>query len=150
MEAVTNQQRQVRALEADKIDDALAGTYDSISKLVRQAVGGAPFTADKVPILITIVTKAVQDFSEAQPSKLTGVEKQALAVNLAKHVLQDFHKNGQLTDDVYNDLVLAVTLLGPSIVNLVVSAWKKAVDVGQDIAAKGCNGCWGRNFSAKK
>lgn len=146
---LTSHQRQLRALEADKLEANLEGLYNGISKAIRQAVGGAPFTADKVTLLVTIVTRAVQDFSDSQPSKITGPEKQALAVNLAKHVLKDFHDAGQLSDEVYNDVVLAITVLGPSLINLVVAGWKKVTDIGQDIAASGCKGCFGRNFGKK-
>lgn len=136
---------QVAAIDADTIDEKLQKLYDNISQLIRKAVGGEPFTPDKIAYVIATVTRAIQDFSEAQTVQLTGVEKQTIALNLTKHILKDFRDNGQLSEEAYQDILISVTVLGPTLVNLVVSAWKKAVATAEDIADHGCSGCFKRN-----
>lgn len=46
----------------------------------------------------------------------------------------------------HQDALTAVTIGGPVLINLVVSAWKKAVAVEQDIKLHGVSGCCKRNF----
>jgi hypothetical protein len=138
--------QQVTHLDSDVIDENLQKIYNTCSSLIRRAIGGQPFTPESISFVIATITRAIQDFSQMQPSKLTGVEKQAIALNLTKHILKDFRDNGQLSEQAYQDILIAVTVVGPTLVNLVVSSWKKAVSTGEDIAAHGCKNCVKRNF----
>lgn len=138
---------QVAQLDSDILDEKLQKLYDTCSTLIRKAIGGEPFTADKIAFVIATITRAIQDFAQAQSTALTGVEKQTIALNITKHILKDFRDNGQLSEDAFQDILISVTIVGPTLVNLIVSAWKKAVAVGQDIAASGCSGCVKRNCS---
>jgi hypothetical protein len=148
-EAVTSVSRNVRELvtqlDSDVLDDKLRALYDRCAQLIRKSIGGEPFTADKIALVIATVSRAIQDFSQAQTAPLTGVEKQTIALNLTKHILKDFRDNGQLTEEAYQDILISVMIVGPTLVNLIVSAWKKAVTTGQDISANGCSGCAKRN-----
>jgi hypothetical protein len=132
-------------LDSDVLDEKLKTLYDKCSALIRKSIGGEPFTAEKVAFVIATLSRAVQDFSAAQTSPLTGVEKQTIALNLTKHILKDFRDKGQLSEEAYQDILISVTIMGPTLVNLIVSAWKKAVAVGQDVSANGCSGCCKRN-----
>lgn len=136
---------QVAQIDAETLDAKFQGLYDQCSKLIRQSVGGAPFTPDKIAFVIATITRALQDFSAAQAAQLTGVEKQTIALNLTKHILKDFRDNGQLSEEAYQDILISATVVGPTLITLVVSAWKKAVATEQDIAANGCKGCASRN-----
>lgn len=136
---------QIAQLDSEVLDEKMQLLYDKISTIIRKAAGGEPFTADKIAFVIATITRAIQDFSDAQTAQLTGVEKQTMALNLAKHILKDFRTNGQLSEEAYQDILISVTVLGPTIVNLVVSAWKKAKTTAQDIQAHGCTGCFKRN-----
>lgn len=136
---------QVAQLDSEVLDDKLKALYDTCSKLIRKSIGGEPFTADKIAFVIATITRAIQDFSQAQTAVMTGVEKQTIALNLTKHILKDFRDNGQLSEEAFQDILISVTIVGPTLVNLIVSAWKKAAAVGQDISANGCDGCTKRN-----
>jgi hypothetical protein len=136
---------QVAQLDSEVLDEKLTKLYNTCSTLIRKAIGGEPFTADKIAFVIATITRALQDFSQAQDAQLTGVEKQTIALNLTKHILKDFRDNGQLSEEAFQDILISVTIVGPTLVNLIVSAWKKAVTTGNDIAANGCAGCAKRN-----
>lgn len=136
---------QIAQLDSEVLEEKVQKLYDQISVLIRRSIGGEPFTADKIAFVIATITRALQDFSEAQAAQLTGVEKQAIALNLAKHILKDFRANGQLSEEAYQDILISVTVMGPTLINLVVSAWKKAKATAQDIQQHGCAGCTGRN-----
>lgn len=136
---------QIAQLESEVLDEKMQKLYDKISTLIRRSVGGEPFTPDKIAFVLATITRAIQDFSEAQTAQLTGVEKQTIALNLAKHILNDFRTNGQLSEEAYQDILISVTVMGPTLINLVVSAWKKAKTTAQDIQQHGCKGCAGRN-----
>jgi hypothetical protein len=136
---------QVSAIDAEVLDEKVQKLYDQCAALIRKSIGGEPFTADKIAFVIATLTRAIQDFSAAQAAQLTGVEKQTIALNLTKHILKDFRNNGQLSEEAYQDILISVTIVGPTLVNLIVSAWKKTVATGQDIAAHGCAGCTKRN-----
>jgi flagellin-specific chaperone FliS len=135
----------IATLDAEAIDEKLQELYDRVSKVLRASFGNEPFTIDKIPLVVTTITKAIQEFAYAQPQRLTGPEKQQMAVSFVKHVLKDFRDNGQIPEDTYQDILISVTVLGPTIVNLVVSAWKKTSEIIQDIDTNGCKGCVGRN-----
>lgn len=135
----------VTQLDSEVLDEKLQKLYNTCSTLIRKSIGGQPFTAETVAFVIATVTRAIQDFSQAQTAQLTGVEKQTIALNLTKHVLKDFRDNGQLTEEAYQDILVSVTIMGPVLVNLIVSAWKKAIATGQDISKNGCTGCGSRN-----
>jgi hypothetical protein len=136
---------QVAQLDSEVLDEKLKKLYDTCSTLIRKSIGGEPFTADKIAFVIATVTRAIQDFTQAQSTPLTGVEKQTIALNLTKHILKDFRDNGQLSEEAFQDILISVTIVGPTLVNLIVSAWKKAVAVGQDVSEHGCSGCAKRN-----
>ena len=136
---------QVAQIDAEVLDAKFQAVYDSCATLIRKSIGGEPFTPDKIAFVIATITRALQDLSAAQATQLTGVEKQTIALNLTKHILKDFRNNGQLSEEAYQDILISVTIVGPTLVNLIVSAWKKAVTTGQDISANGCTGCWKRN-----
>ena len=136
---------QIARLDSEVLDEKMQALYDKMSALIRKSVGGEPFTADKIAFVIATITRAIQDFSEAQTAQLTGVEKQTIALNLAKHILKDFRANGQLSDEAYQDILISITVVGPVLVNLIVSAWKKGTAVANDIQDHGCSGCCKRN-----
>lgn len=136
---------QIAQLDSEVFDEKIQKLYDQISGLIRKSVGGEPFTPDKIAFVLATITRAIQDFSEAQTTQLTGGEKQTIALNLAKHILKDFRANGQLSEEAYQDILISVTVMGPALINLVVSAWKKAKATAQDIHQNGCAGCAGRN-----
>lgn len=145
--------RNVRALvtelDSDVLDEKLKTLYDRCAAIIRKSIGGEPFTAEKIAFVIATISRAIQDFSESQTAPLTGVEKQTLALSLTKHILKDFRDKGQLSEEAYQDILISVMIMGPTLVNLIVSAWKKVVATGQDISANGCSGCAKRNCTVQ-
>lgn len=129
---------------SDELTGDMKMLYDQVSSVIRQSITGG-FTPDKITVLIAIIIRTVQEFSDNKDTKIPGPEKQAMALKIVKYVLADFNKNGQIPNDVYEQVMVGVDILGPSLITLVVSAWKKGAATAQDIGQHGCKGCTKRN-----
>ena len=133
------------SVDADAFTADIQELYDAISGQIRSIVGGAKFDIKQVGMLAYVITKNVQKYAKEENRDIPGAAKQQIALRVVKHVLTDFKKTGQLDDQLYSDLLLAVELVGPTIIDLSVAAWKKTVDTVNDISEHGCSGCTKRN-----
>ena len=129
---------------SEELTDDMKALYDKVSNIIRHSITGG-FTPDKITYLIAVIIRAVQEFSDSKDSKIPGPEKQAMALKIVKHVLADFNKNGQIPSDVYDQVMVSIDILGPTLVNLLVAAWKKGASTAADIQEHGCAGCTKRN-----
>lgn len=129
---------------SEELTDDMKTLYDKVSGIIRQSITGG-FTPDKITYLIAVIIRAIQEFSDNKDTKIPGPEKQAMALKIVKHVLADFNKSGQIPDDVYEQVMVSVDILGPTLVNLLVAAWKKGAATAADIQEHGCAGCTKRN-----
>jgi hypothetical protein len=139
-------QRSVAMIRRDApIEDSLKELYDNIYKVTEQMVGSGSFQPMMLKALIPVIIKSVQTWSDAREEPYSGPQKQALAINLATHVLNDLQKRGIVDEATYNDIMIAVVTVGPMLIDFAVAAWKRVNEVAEDVAANGCTGCGKRN-----
>ncbi len=131
----------IKQLDEEVLDENSQKIYDMCSPAIRSSIGNEPFSMDKIVAIVTTITRSVQEYSQSREAQLTGSEKQAMALGVTKHVLKDLRDEGRMSEDTYRDVLIAVSVAGPVVIMLVVSAWKKAISTKQDIAANGCAGC---------
>lgn len=144
--AQTPAQRSVAMIRRDApIEDSIKELYDSIYKVTEQMVGSGSFQPMMLKALVPVIIKSVQTWSDSKAEPLSGPQKQALAINLATHVLNDLQKRGIIDEPTYNDIMIAVVTVGPVLIDFAVAAFKRVSDVAEDVAANGCTGCTKRN-----
>lgn len=102
-----------------------------------------------VKLIIENSMEAVENFTDGNGQQWTGSEKKEYALLLIGYVINDLHKAGKITTELYEALELTITLFGSQIMDLVIDAVKVVFNVGQriiqDIDDNGCKGCFRRN-----
>ena len=136
--------------DAETLDDEIQGLYKVVSKKIRISVANQKLTADSFQAILLKVVETVEEFSSTQVTKLSGTEKRTIATNLTALIIDDLHAHGQIDDETHNWMKLGLTFLAPVIFQGAKVAWEKLQDVVEDIQDKGCSGCCGRNFFARK
>jgi hypothetical protein len=127
----------------------LQNLYDQVAAVLKELLENKPtnlatLSLDLKPIIVNIV-KIVKDYSDNRDTPLDNPTKQALALNLLKHALQKLNESGQIPNDLYANLALAVDFVGPTLIDGCVALFKKLTLIQQDISQNGCKGCAKRN-----
>ena len=136
---------EVEKADVETINKELKDLYDTVSKKISLAVSNGQFTTESFEVILAKVVETVQEMSDARAVKLTGVEKRNIGINLVRMVLDDLHKKGQITDEVYSSFNLALTYVAPVLFYAAKEAWKKLQEIQVDIEKNGCSGCLSRN-----
>jgi hypothetical protein len=137
------------AVDADEFTAELQELYEEIKLSLNKVIGKEQFGPQHIEMIISLTTKTIQKFVVAGNSEMSGAEKKAVALRVVKHVITDFRKSGQIPEDVYNQLMVAIDVLGSVMVDLVVASWKKIVKTTIDVADNGCSGCCKRNCTVQ-
>lgn len=138
-----------QSADTDFINKELKDLYDTVYAKINLSIANNDFTMESLEVILSKVTETVQEMSDARASKLTGVEKRNIALNLLKMVLNDLHDKGKINDELYRAFNITLTYVAPILFYAAKEAWKKLQEVHEDIQVKGYNGCFSRNFCRK-
>ena len=137
-------------LPATNIEQHLKDMYKVVSEKIRLSVSQHQLTPESFETILVKVVETVEELAASKDTKLTGTEKRSIAINLTRLVIDDLHKNGQLTDEVYSGMNIALTFLSPLLFSAAKAIWVKLQDVVEDIQEHGTTGCFKRNFCVKR
>ena len=134
--------------EADThaINEELQELYEIVSKKIRLSVANNQFTAESLEVILSKIVETLQDISLAGGKHLTGIEKRNIGINILRLVMKDLHESGQISDELFSSFNIILTYAAPALFYAAKEAWKKINQVSDDIAQKGCSGCFKRNF----
>lgn len=135
--------------DVESIDKELKDLYDTVYAKINISVANNDFTMESLEVILSKVTETVQEMSDARATKLTGVEKRNIGLNLLKMVLSDLHEKGKISDELYSAFNMTLTYVAPVLFYAAKEAWRKLQEVHQDIERHGCDGCFSRNFCRK-
>jgi hypothetical protein len=138
---VTNPSADVAAINKEMQD-----LYDTISEKIGLAVANGQFTVETFEVILAKVVETIEEFSAARATKLTGVEKRNLGINLVRMILTDLKNRGQISSELYTSFNMALTYVAPAIFAAAKIAWTKLQAINSDIKTRGCRGCLSRNF----
>lgn len=137
------------ATSATEINQELADMYKVVSGKIRLSVSEQQLTVESFETILVKVVETIEELSQKSVTKLTGTEKRGIAINLTRLVIEDLHKNGQINDDVYAGMNIAITFVAPLVFSAAKAIWTKLQVVQTDIDQHGRAGCCKRNFSLK-
>jgi hypothetical protein len=127
------------------INSEMQDLYNTISQKIGLAVANGHFTVETFEVILAKVVETIEEFSAARVSKLTGVEKRNLGINLVRMILADLHTRGQISDELFSSFNMALTYVAPALFAAAKIAWTKIQQIDADIAKSGCSGCFKRN-----
>jgi hypothetical protein len=124
--------------------------YVKISSLI---AGNVSFDIKKDPtvlrIMIQSVMTIVENFKDVDGKGWNGQEKQRIALNLIKFVLNDLAVKGKLDPAVAKEVITELDFWGGLAMGLVIDAVKGMYDVGQqfsqDVQKVGCKAACKKN-----
>jgi len=133
--------------EADTvvINEELKELYETVSEKIRLAVAHNQFTPEILEIILAKIVETLEEISKAGAKNLTGIEKRNIGINLLRLVMKDLHEAGQIDDQTYSYFNLSISYAAPLMFYAAKEAWKKLNEISDDIAQKGCAGCFSRN-----
>ena len=135
--------------DVETIDEELKDLYHTVYKKISLSVANNEFTMESLEVILSKDTETVQEMSDARATKLTGVEKRNIALNLLKMVLSDLHEKGKIDDELYRAFNMTLTYVAPVLFYAAKEAWRKLQEVHSDIERHGCKNCFSRNFCRK-
>ena len=135
--------------DVESIDKELKDLYDTVYTKINLSIANNDFTMESLEVILSKVTETVQEMSDARATKLTGVEKRNIGLNLLKMVLSDLHEKGKISDELYSAFNMTLTYMAPVLFYAAKEAWRKLQEVHQDIERHGMSGCCSRNFCRK-
>lgn len=135
--------------DVESIDKELKDLYDTVYAKINLSIVNNDFTMESIEVILSKVTETVQEMSDARATKLTGVEKRNVGLNLLKMVLSDLHEKGKISDELYSAFNMTLTYVAPVLFYAAKEAWRKLQEVHQDIERHGMRGCYSRNFCRK-
>ena len=121
--------------------------YQQLSPLITELVGTRQFSSDMVYPILSQVIQVIQTFSDALTTPLDGPTKQQIALNVLNMIIQALTTAGQISQPLSETLILALTVLGPALINFAAAAVKKVESEIEYIEANGCNGCYSSKSS---
>ena len=139
----------VEGADTQVINEELQDLYKTVYEKISLSIANNDFTMESLEIILAKITEIVQEMSDARATKLTGVEKRNIALNLLRMIMSDLHDKGKIDDELYRAFRLTLTYAAPILFYAAKEAWKKLQEVHQDIEKHGCGGCVGRNFCRK-
>lgn len=139
----------IELAEHEDLEGDLKEIYDLVYTKVKQIVASGKFTAEHLRPLILNIVEIVQEFTKGKYDHIDGAQKKAMAMNILRHVIVDLHKRGQIDQESYELILLSLEFFGGAIFDLAKMAWKKLVEVVDDVSENGVSGCCKRNFGRK-
>lgn len=136
--------------KVEDLDANLKEIYDIVSEKVNLVVSNGDFTSDHIKILILDIVGVVQNYTSGRYDNIEGSQKKEMALNVLRHVIDDFYSKGKISKDDYDMIILGLTFFGDALIDLGKASWKKLTEIEEDVIEHGCNGCWGRNCRRKK
>lgn len=115
--------------------------YDAVSANVAKTIASGEFTTSQLRPVVLAVVDIVQKYSDGRVRRLTGVEKQQLALDLAQHVLDDLYHKGVMSKEVHEQAQAALAFAGPALIDGMKALWKQIELTIDDIRTRGCKGC---------
>ena len=147
---ITDQDHVIDLAEHEDLEGDLKEIYDLVKAKISQIVSTGKFTAEHLRPLILNVVEIVQEYTKNKYDHIDGAQKKAMAMNIMRHVIVDLHKNGQINQEQYELILLGLEFFGGALVDLAKIAWRKLIEVIDDVADNGCAGCFGRNCRRRR
>lgn len=88
--------------------------------------------------LISMIKVAVE--TAETNVQLTGEQKKDAVLSAITQVITQIHANGIIPDQYFTDISIAITTLGPVVINLICMASKGLIKINQEIKQK-CKNC---------
>lgn len=136
--------------EHEDLEGDLKEIYDLLRVKVKLIVSTGKFTAEHIRPLLLNIIEIVQEYTDAKYAHIDGAQKKAMAMNILRHVIVDLYKNGQISKDDYELILLSLEFFGGALVDLAKATFTKLIETIDDVAQNGCAGCFGRNCVPKK
>lgn len=136
--------------ENEDLEGDLKEIYDLVYKKVEMIVATGKFTAEHLRPLILNIIEITQEYTSNKYNHIDGAQKKAMALNILRHVIVDLYKRGQISRENYELILLSLEFFGGALIDLGKAAWKKLVEVVEDVADNGCSGCFGRNCGSRR
>jgi len=140
----------INLAEHEDLEGDLKEIYDLVHAKVALIVSTGRFTSEHLRPLILNIIEIVQEYTKGKYHHIDGSQKKAIALNILRHVIVDLYKNNQINKDQYELILLSLEFFGGALIDLGKAAFKKLVDVVDDVSVNGCGGCWQRNFRRKR
>lgn len=142
---ITDHDNIINLAENEDLEGDLKEIYDLVKAKIRQIIATGKFTADHLRPLILNIVEIVQEYTKDKYAHIDGAQKKAMALNILRHVIVDIHKDGQISQEQYELILLSLEFFGGALIDLGKAAWKALVNVVGDVSDNGCAGCFGRN-----
>ena len=136
--------------EHEDLEGDLKEIYDLVHVKISLIVATGKFTAQHLRPLILYIIEIVQEYTNNKYAHIDGSQKKAMALNVLRHVIVDLHKNGQINQEQYEMILLSLEFFGGALIDLGKAAFKKLIEVVDDVSENGCAGCWRRNFRRRR
>ncbi len=99
--------------DLEELDPEMKNAYDIVMEQVEDILTDGMVSEDNVAWIIKAVMEAID--AVAVFAEWTGDVKAAKGKLLAKHIINDLHKRGKVSDDVYKKLMTALSILSLAI-----------------------------------
>lgn len=142
---ITDHDHVIELAEHEDLEGDLKEIYDLVKAKISQIIATGKFTADHLRPLILNIIEIVQEYTRNKYDHIDGAQKKAMALNILRHVIVDLHREGQISQEQYELILLSLEFFGGALIDLGKQAWKALVNVVEDVADNGCAGCFGRN-----
>lgn len=131
---------------SSKVDGDVKIIFDHVLPKILDIIGERKLNSSLIrPLLIEII-KVIQNYTKEKYDHIDGSEKKEIALSVLDYIIKYLRDNDKINDNVADAILLSLDILGPSIIDFASAFVKKIVLVSNDIAKKGCTGCFKRNF----
>lgn len=134
----------LRLAVSEELEGDLKEIYDLVKIKVNLIISSGKFTPEHVRPLVLNIVEIIQNYS-TKYDHIDGSEKKAMALNILRYVITDLYKNGQISQEHYETVVLSLDFLGGALIDFAKSAYKLLVEVIQTVSDSGCKGCLPRH-----
>jgi len=142
---ITDHNNIIRLAEHEDLEGDLKEIYDLVYDKIALIVSTGKFGAEHLRPLILNIVEIIQEYTANKYDHIDGAQKKAMALNILRHIIVDLHRRGQINQEQYELILLGMEFFGGALIDLGKAAWKKLVEVVDDVSTNGCAGCFGRN-----
>ena len=132
-----------------EITQELKDMYKVVSEKIRLSISNQQLTPESFETILVKVVETIEELAEKSNTPLTGTEKRGIAINLTRMLIDDLHAHGQIDDQTYQWMSLALAFMAPLVFRAAKEIWNKLQSVALDIQEHGKSGCCARNFFPK-
>ncbi len=147
---ITDHDNVIALAESEDLEGDLKEIYDLVSKKIALIAATGKFTAEHLRPLILNIIEIVQEYTTQKYHHIDGAQKKAMALNILRHVIVELHKKGQINQEQYEMILLSLEFFGGALIDLGKQAYKKLIEVIDDVVDNGVSGCCGRNFRSNR